>query len=107
MVLETGSDRGAHERTALIQTTVRAPRTLGYRDERVRVWRYVPMTIFLVLDPLLRRQVFEIALQVAWLQRLAKREFLRVPDPCRQSKDKKNLTQETTIVTSLEHYKEH
>ena len=73
-------DRRAHEGAALIQTARRSSGTLAHRDERVRVRGDVPMPVLLVLDLLLCRQIFQIVLEVIWLERFAERQFLLMSD---------------------------
>lgn len=68
-----GCDRRAHERAALVQTARRSSGTLTHWNERVRVRGDVPMTVFLILDLLLRRKIFQIIFQVIRLKRFAKR----------------------------------
>lgn len=68
-----GCDRRAHERAALIQATRRSPGTLAHRYERVRVRWNVPVPVLLVLDLLLRRQIFQIVFQMIRLERFAER----------------------------------
>lgn len=64
-----GCDRRAHERAALIQATRRSPGTLAHRNERVRIRWNVPMSVLLVLDLLLSRQIFQIVFQMIRLER--------------------------------------
>lgn len=80
-----GCDRGAHEGTRLVEAAGRALGALGRRDEGVGVGRHV-VAVLLVLDLFLRRQVFQVVLEVVGLQGLAERQLLGMSDTCSKRK---------------------